>query len=669
MAHEEKPKVVGDDREERGLRTALEGTLHVVLISAEKLRDADVFGVSDPYAVISVYQIEPFRANGNHTEESNGKLQTMGRPALSWRSITISNTLDPEWSQSFRGSIGSGQEKLQLCSQTRQGGVLQIQLFDEDVGNKDGHLGDSSPIYTNALHVVSVPPGPQEAVFELPVIHNYIQKGTLYLRAWIEANEKTEEEKLIAGEIDMEEIVGATLHLGAVRAVGLRRADMFSDSDPYVKMSVLGGVDLDCVTTWQSYECDSTRNPHWDDEGTFSFSKLHIEQATPDGGQVLVKVMDKDKGADDDELGALTAAIRVKELHFGKSGPKEPTEHAVFYNGEQEGVLYLDLWVEPDAKLARLADFATRKFKEVCAAAESPLRPKWTVAQYTQTIAHLEKVIAFISIAAKDWRIRPLMECSDEELSIGLSMVDMLSKARESKIKQEKTEESMRIVREEKKRWVQEGWKDRVGKTWGQSCLTDHQKWYYNEVHATHGKLRRGEANASGIFLKEQLFDTESTRAHLGGLKIRLKEAMLIGTYIQFAQNLVELDLGSNYICEKGIVPLADNLKSHPSLRMLNLRRNQIKEQGCVVLCNALTENKMLHLCDLSENRIGKGALVPLCTMLLRNSGLRELYLHGNDELVRCARCVEKLEHAKKMRILMKSNSPDPADLRFELFL
>ena len=76
--------------------------------------------------------------------------------------------------------------------------------------------------------------------------------------------------------------------------------------------------------------------------------------------------MDKYEDAEDQELGRLVGPIHVSKVHFGTRGPAEPVSHQVQFEDKQHGILYLDFWVEPHKKLARLADFATSKFQEVC---------------------------------------------------------------------------------------------------------------------------------------------------------------------------------------------------------------------------------------------------------------------------------------------------------------
>ena len=635
----------------------LQGKLNIALIRAENLRDADVFGLSDPYAVLNVYQC-PEASEGKDGER---------KLVASFRSLTVENSLNPTWSQSFTVPLGDGREELLLAKGDRSGGALEVDIFDEDNGSRDDFLGClDSPIQTETMPVRADRPGPEDPCLELPVIHNKNQKGVLFFRCWITLNEETEEEKIMSGSIDMEAIIGATLHLGAVRAVNLRRADVFSESDPYVSITVLGGADLEETGKWESYECDSTRNPHWEDEGKLSFETAKILRDTPDGGHLLVKLMDKDEGTADDELGRLGAPIRISELYFGTTGPKEPKAHPVVWEGEEHGTVYLDLWVEPDAKLARLADFATSKFKEVCEAAASPMRSRWTSNQYQQTILTLAKVIDFIDKAAKDWRIRPLMPCTDAELAAGLSVVDLLTKAWKTKLVEEENREADRKKQLEATAWVEKGWESRVERKWEpQPHLTEHQRWYYKDVHATHQKVQRGVANSAGTFLKEQLFEVDAERAHLGGLKMRRKEARLVGTYLGFATKLVELDLAQNYICDAGVVEIAKSLRLHPTLKMLNLRKNQIMENGCGLLCEALKENAALQIFDLSENRIGNGATVHLCNMLLRNAGLRELFLQGNQ--ISGGKELGQLEQSKRTRLVVKSTYPDKADHRFEM--
>ena len=81
----------------------------------------------------------------------------------------------------------------------------------------------------------------------------------------------------------------------------------------------------------------------------------------------------------------------------------------------------------------------------------------WTSNQYQQTILTLAKVIDFIDKAAKDWRIRPLMPCTDAELAAGLSVVDLLTKAWKTKLVEEENREADRKKQLEATAWRRAG--------------------------------------------------------------------------------------------------------------------------------------------------------------------------------------------------------------------
>ena len=62
------------------------------------------------------------------------------------------------------------------------------------------------------------------------------------------------------------------------------------------------------------------------------------------------------------------------------------------------------------------------------------------------------------------------------------------------------------------------------------------------------------------------------------------------------------LDLANNYIDEKGIVTLAENINKHETLKWLNLRRNQLEDEGTTYLCKYLGENTVIAKIDISDN-------------------------------------------------------------------
>ena len=115
----------------------MEGQLNIVLIRAENLRDADIFGLSDPYAVVNVYQCLL----------TTEKLNEERKLIASFRTLTVENSLNPTWSQSFCIPIGEGKDMLLLDKETRSGAVLEVDIFDEDLGKQDDFLGQiDSPI-------------------------------------------------------------------------------------------------------------------------------------------------------------------------------------------------------------------------------------------------------------------------------------------------------------------------------------------------------------------------------------------------------------------------------------------------------------------------------------------------------------------------------------------
>ena len=103
----------------------------------------DIFD-SDPYAIIKIYQcLKPLEVRERR------KLLT------SFRSLTVDNTLNPTWSQSFCVPLGVSERKLQLDKE--KGGALEVQIFDEDSGKRDDFLGcTDSPILTETLSILLI---------------------------------------------------------------------------------------------------------------------------------------------------------------------------------------------------------------------------------------------------------------------------------------------------------------------------------------------------------------------------------------------------------------------------------------------------------------------------------------------------------------------------------
>ena len=122
------------------------------------------------------------------------------------------------------------------------------------------------------------------------------------------------------------------------------------------------------------------------------------------------------------------------------------------------------------------------------------------------------------------------MACTDEELDIGMSMVETLHKARNFQLQKEAKMEEDRKKTEAHERWVKEGWKDRTENLkYERPNKTPHERWYYSKVHHTHKKMLRGHANPQLVFFKDQMFETNHEEVCLSNLKIRTAKGLLVG--------------------------------------------------------------------------------------------------------------------------------------------
>eukprot|EP00944_MAST-04C_sp_MAST-4C-sp1_P001677 g1677.t1 len=461
----EEKTITGDG--ENGPIEMFQGNLCFEIIKAENVRNADVFGKSDPYCLISVEQVstrydyddgdDKIQPNNDKISKRNARKKIKNHQKsshqsgdaadsrLTYRTSTIDDTLNPHWYESCKFPIGDGKGEVCIPNNLDPvGAQVHITLYDEDPGFRDDLLGSiDPPLRTENIKIQDCRPDGDDSIMQLPIIHRNVQKGTLYLKVWLQPNEKTQEEKLLDGTIDFESIVDATLHLQAVRAHNVHRANMFGDSYPYVQITVFSGPDLSTETPWKCECYEPGLNPEWNEETAYTLDQLGINLFTPDGGHLVVKVFDQ--GGDEFLpnnsknvlLGELKDVIRLKDITYATRCPSEPTEYPLWYEGNQEGKVYLHLWIEPSPKLGRLAKFASDLFKEVCGKANSPLRAKWTSKQYTQVIKQLSQTIQFIKKAATDWRIRPFLACTDEELEVGMSMVDTLHSARDFQLQKE----------------------------------------------------------------------------------------------------------------------------------------------------------------------------------------------------------------------------------------
>ena len=94
---------------------------------------------------------------------------------------------------------------------------------------------------------------------------------------------------------------------------------------------------------------------------------------------------------------------------------------------------------------------------------------------------------------------------------------------------------------------------------------------------------------------------------------------------------LVELDLSSNHIGDRGARAVGKFLNNHSQLVRLSLKDNQIRAAGSQAIAHALTKNSTLLYLNLRLNRLGDEGGQAICRSLLKNSTLLEVNLSSND--------------------------------------
>ena len=105
--------------------------------------------------------------------------------------------------------------------------------------------------------------------------------------------------------------------------------------------------------------------------------------------------------------------------------------------------------------------------------------------------------------------------------------------------------------------------------------------------------------------------------------------AVLLGTLLMSAQNLMRLDVSGNRLTTKHAVSLGNALKTNVSLEALDLSSCSLSDSGAKALAEALVVNTSLTQLNLSHNPFGGIGFQALAEMLNHNKTLKILTLKG----------------------------------------
>ena len=120
-------------------------------------------------------------------------------------------------------------------------------------------------------------------------------------------------------------------------------------------------------------------------------------------------------------------------------------------------------------------------------------------------------------------------------------------------------------------------------------------------------------------------------KAYLGGERIDVAAAEVLGAALETNTTLTDLSLSLNNLGPDGAKSLADMLKTNTILTDLHLSANDLGPAGAESVTAALGKNTTLKHLDLSANELGPAGAESVAKALEKNRTLRALNLSGNN--------------------------------------
>ena len=120
-------------------------------------------------------------------------------------------------------------------------------------------------------------------------------------------------------------------------------------------------------------------------------------------------------------------------------------------------------------------------------------------------------------------------------------------------------------------------------------------------------------------------------KAYLGGERIDVAAAEVLGAALETNTTLTDLSLSLNNLGPDGAKSLADMLKTNTILTDLHLSANDLGPVGAESVTAALGKNTTLKHLDLSANELGPAGAESVAKALEKNRTLRALNLSGNN--------------------------------------
>ena len=191
------------------------GNLCFEIIKAENVRNADVFGKSDPYCLIRVEQVstrydcnddgDKINANNDKISKRNAKERMKDHKKsshqsgdttdnrLTYRTSTIDDTLNPHWYESCKFPIGDGKGELHIPNKVDPVGAEVHKHYTRGPRLRDTYLAVLTPLRTENIKIEDRRPDGDDSIMQLPIIHGKVQRNIVF-EGMASSNEKTAKE-------------------------------------------------------------------------------------------------------------------------------------------------------------------------------------------------------------------------------------------------------------------------------------------------------------------------------------------------------------------------------------------------------------------------------------------------------------------------------------------
>ncbi|XP_051972371.1 multiple C2 and transmembrane domain-containing protein 1-like isoform X2 [Xyrauchen texanus] len=294
------------------------GIVSIHLIEGRDLIPMDQNGLSDPYVKFKL----------GHQK---------------YRSKTIPKTLNPQWREKF---------DLQLFDE--EGGVLEISVWDRDMGRRDDFIGqcqlDLSQLSREKTHRVELELDEDKGTIVLLVTLTAtvaVPISDLSVNILENAHERQQILKrysLLRSLFNMKDV--GIVQVKILRAEGLMAADVTGKSDPFCVAEL-------CNDRLQTHTVYKTLNPEWNKVFTFNVKDIH--------SVLEVTVYDEDRDRSADFLGK----VAIPLLNIRNSEQKAYVLKNKELTGPTKGVIFLEADVIFNAVKASLRTFVPPEQKYI----------------------------------------------------------------------------------------------------------------------------------------------------------------------------------------------------------------------------------------------------------------------------------------------------------------